>query len=771
MAEKGIKTPLSPSLVTRVAQGFRYAFTGKAPDWFGPNEPLEPVAPAEAAGRSFDYPMSINLQMQPRTGEAITFPMLRALADSYDLLRLVLETRKDQVVKMQWQIKPRADVAGKGENDARIEATHDFLRFPDRVHSWQAWLRILLEDMLVLDAPAIYPRRTNGGDLYGFEPVDGATIKVIIDSNGRLPVPPDPAYQQILKGLPATEYTTDELIYIPRNPRTHKVYGYGPVEQIIVSVNMALRRQMHQLEFYTEGSVPDALLEVPPDWTVDQIKEFQMWWDSILSGETGERRKVRFIPGGMKPHFTKSEILKDEMDEWLARIVCYCFSVAPTPFVKQMNRATAASVQEAALNEGLIPLLAWIKDLMDYILWQFFGYPDLEFAWETSQEIDADVQSQIQDRDVRAGIRTLDEIRDEKGLDPYPDGIGSEPMVYTATGPVLLSEALKPPEPVPAPLMLSGGNGGGENPPGNNPGAAEGGAKGEPNPKGGSEPPTPPPAPQKIEKRGKKSTINPIDRERPLIKAQTGEIKDTLAAGFEKVGKDVADQVVKEVPETPPANVEALTAEVKRVVMALDLEGINKVVGGIEENLAKVSADGAAMALIQIDYDRPGITDLLNEKALAYAQERGAELVGKKVVDGEVVDNPKAEWSISENTRDMLRSDVSQAIEQGWSNDRLAAAIEGNHGFSPERAEMIARTETAFADCAGNMAAYQESGIVQGKEWLLGSEHDLDDECNLNQEAGVIPLDEDFPSGDPYPPSHPRCVCDYIPALIEREGD
>ena len=57
---------------------------------------------------------------------------------------------------------------------------------------------------------------------------------------------------------------------------------------------------------------------------------------------------------------------------------------------------------------------------------------------------------------------------------------------------------------------------------------------------------------RKVEKRGKKKQINPIDRERPLITAQTGEIKDTLAAGFEEVSKKVASEVVKEMPESSP---------------------------------------------------------------------------------------------------------------------------------------------------------------------------------------------------------------------------
>ena len=101
------------------------------------------------------------------------------------------------------------------------------------------------------------------------------------------------------------------------------------------------------------------------------------------------------------------------------------------------------------------------------------------------------------------------------------------------------------------------------------------------------------------------------------------------------------------------------------MLLALNLDGINDVVVTIQENLEKVAADGSASALLQINYDAPGITDLLNERALKYAQDRAAELVGKKWVDGELVDNPKAEWSISENTREMLRADVSQAMEEG----------------------------------------------------------------------------------------------------------
>ena len=92
--------------------------------------------------------------------------------------------------------------------------------------------------------------------------------------------------------------------------------------------------------------------------------------------------------------------------------------------------------------------------------------------------------------------------------------------------------------------------------------------------------------------------------------------------------------------------------------------------------------------------------------------------------DGDLVVNPDAEYAIADSTRDMLRGTISDALESGASNTNLAAAITDAYGFSDKRAELIARTETAFADVAGNLDAWQDSGQVGGKAmdhsgWLL----------------------------------------------------
>ena len=100
---------------------------------------------------------------------------------------------------------------------------------------------MLLEDLLVIDAATIYPRFTRGGSLYSLDVIDGSTITSRIGEDGRSPEPPDPAYQQVLHGVPAADFSSDELLYLPRNVRSHRLYGMSPVEQIALTINIALR--------------------------------------------------------------------------------------------------------------------------------------------------------------------------------------------------------------------------------------------------------------------------------------------------------------------------------------------------------------------------------------------------------------------------------------------------------------------------------------------------------------------------------------------------
>lgn len=422
----------------------------EAANWFGPLTPITPLAPPEVAGRQWDFSAGYNLSTISRPYEPITFPTLRGLADGYDLLRLVIETRKDQAARQSWSIGARNKTARSTQDAERIAAAASFFARPDGIHGFADWMRLLLEEVFVTDAPAIYMNRGRGGRLKALMPLDGATIKPIIDPWGRTPQPYmdgetlvyPAAYQQILKGYPAIDYSARDLMYRPRNLRVNRVYGFSPVEQIVTTVNIALRRQMYLLDYFTEGNIPDSLIGVPENWTPDQIASYQKYWDAYFDGDLNRRRRAKFVPGGVAKTFiqTKEPELKGPFDEWLARIVCFAFSISPQALTQTMNRATAETQKELAEEEGLAPILAWAKSLIDDILESEFDAPDLEFTWSVGPETDPLVQETILSGYTSKGILTINEARAALGREPLPEAAANTPMALTATGYVALPE-------------------------------------------------------------------------------------------------------------------------------------------------------------------------------------------------------------------------------------------------------------------------------------------------------------------------------------------
>src|SRR5262249_39693697 len=120
-----------------------------------------------------------------------------SLANSYDPLRLIIERRKDQMVRLKWSIRPKHDGPGRRPKVAalpaatreRIADIESFFRKPDYEIGFRQWVRALLEDLFVIDAPTLYCERDRFGSLIGLQVTDGATIKRVIDDRGRTPRP------------------------------------------------------------------------------------------------------------------------------------------------------------------------------------------------------------------------------------------------------------------------------------------------------------------------------------------------------------------------------------------------------------------------------------------------------------------------------------------------------------------------------------------------------------------------------------------------------
>jgi HK97 family phage portal protein len=386
---------------------------------FSPGEPLVPADRRRL--RTWQFPVGYNLVYWPRSWEEVGFGELKALS-TYYLVAMAVETRKDQIEKFDWAIVSRDPDSPKGDAARRIAALTDFWRHPDGETPFATWLRTALHDVLTIDAPAFEIRRNRGGDVIGLDVVDGATLKLLVDETGRTPRPPTPAYEQVIHGRPWRLLTTDELLYAPRNRRPGYIYGFGPVEQILIYINIGMRRALTQLAYYTDGNVPEGLISAPEGWNAEQIRQFQEWFDALLAGNLAERNKVIWTPAGARYQAFKSSPVERDFEEWLARVVCYVYSLPPTALVNHVNRATGETMQEAALSEGNQPLMAWTKRLADRVIQRHMGHTDLEFAWQAVDPLDPEDQAAMLVALVKGGIITRNEARQQRGMAPVEGG-------------------------------------------------------------------------------------------------------------------------------------------------------------------------------------------------------------------------------------------------------------------------------------------------------------------------------------------------------------
>jgi SPP1 gp7 family putative phage head morphogenesis protein len=209
-----------------------------------------------------------------------------------------------------------------------------------------------------------------------------------------------------------------------------------------------------------------------------------------------------------------------------------------------------------------------------------------------------------------------------------------------------------------------------------------------------------------------------------------------------------------------------------KILAQLDID-FSDLAPDLQDQLSEIAKEGVRAGAAQISLTETNATKLANERAEEWAADRAAELVGMKWIDGELVTNPNAEWSIAESTRDMIYTDVDSAISDGWSNQKLSKAIQENNGFSESRSMMIARTETAFADTQGNIAAYTEAkdaGIDVKVQWLTANDDLVSEECEMNNEV-IREIGDEFPSGATEPPQHPNCRCVLAPVVDDNENN
>jgi hypothetical protein len=208
----------------------------KQDSWWSPLQPIQPFAPPGQEPSAFQWWPGQNLWWTPRADAEYSAADLKQLA-TYPLARICIENVKDAVTRAPWEIQlrerpneTRTARLARAKGDENILKLNRFWEYPDREHNWQEWVRPLLDDLLVIDAPSILLRKNYRGELAELAVLRGEMITRLIDQNGFTPVPPSPAYYQNWWGLPQVLLTTDQLVYkprsiVPRNSLASQLYG------------------------------------------------------------------------------------------------------------------------------------------------------------------------------------------------------------------------------------------------------------------------------------------------------------------------------------------------------------------------------------------------------------------------------------------------------------------------------------------------------------------------------------------------------------------
>lgn len=430
--------------------------------WPNPLQPIPPFGPEGSEPLTWNFWEGQNLNYTPRSDAAFTADELRALS-MYPLARMCIDNVKDIVCGTEWQIslKPlpgetNSDRAKRAKGDENIVNLTRFFEYPDGRTDWATWSRMLVENMLTIDAGSVLVERSKRGKVSGLEVIrDGGSVTCYIDERGRTPDPPSVAYSLNWWGLPRTEHSTDELVYgvrniVPRNTISSFLYGLSPCESIAEEIKIGIQRLNFVLAYYSSGSVPDAIQIVPPGTPPDKVKEAYQANNAALSGQLSQRRKWTLLQGFQTDGkadqilFPKEPLLSDPFDEMHIRKVCYAFGDAPQRLMRQMNRSSSESSQTAAEEEGIAPWVKWLSNLINRIIAFHMKMPEYQISFKMVRESDVIKLMQADVGYVKNGGYTWNERRDLHGDDPRPEPEANELGIITANGWLAIGQTLQP---------------------------------------------------------------------------------------------------------------------------------------------------------------------------------------------------------------------------------------------------------------------------------------------------------------------------------------
>ena len=251
-------------------------------------------------------------------------------------------------------------------------------------------------------------------------PVDGATIQIDVTWDGD---PATPRYAQSRGAFGAATQKLiplldDELIYLRLNPRTHTPFGLGRLEVAFETVNQFLSANRYAGRLASNSVVQYAL------WlneaTPEQHDRLIRWWQDEIEG-TG---RVPLLSCEQKPEVLRfaggtDADLRLEWQQFLIVLIANAFELPPMLLGLQadVNRSTASEMADEAFQSAIVPVARLFAEHITRDLFaKKLGWREFEFLFNDLESRDEMEELQIQTELLKAGVLTIDEVREMRGL-------------------------------------------------------------------------------------------------------------------------------------------------------------------------------------------------------------------------------------------------------------------------------------------------------------------------------------------------------------------
>ena len=646
--------------------------------------------------------------------------LLRMVADQSPIVRAAINVKKRHVTHLEYKVD--------GPDDTISERLLSMLHNPFPGGTWRTLVGEILEDVLCLDAGALYIWPSVNGDLYGLLPIDANTIWPVPNDWGILLPPPQIAFEQYIAGAKIAELTTDDLIYLTMNPRTWSLAGMSPVESVLHAVGVMLRRMTSSAAAFDDGNIPAFFGEVPEGWTPDQIKLWQEYWDAMTAGQP---HKGMWGPRGANATFPPQANFDVAFDEWLLKVVCAVMEVQPQElgFTADVNRATGSSQEIISQRRSVRPLALLIKEAIDRAF-KVSGYEGYELVFPT---LDARDRGEIRE-DAKSFIPTQvmvpNDIRVELGLEPLEGG--DVPVQAAQTSP-------------------------------------------QPSPTGEG-------AVTRTLSRAKRKplTVVALDDNAEALKVEA-RLRAAVQAAFVKQHV-VIERLLQGVEVPGDLNILDDDAVDKWAAREMT-DRLGK--RAVKRDVGMEGRGDAGMTIARADDDwesllTPDFMQALKELANLGAEAGANALTPMIAIDWSLTNPDVARWArrysslfvtkINDTTWRGLKDGLAEWVMSKEDYPALVARF-ATILDDPKRADLVASTEATRAYAQGNRIVWQkteeEYGISIQRMWLTAEDELVCPVCGgLN--GTIAALDEPFDlDGVKYdgPPAHPRCRCDVAPVV------